>query len=104
MKTKDYINKKIDKAFHEFIRKLFCWKEKRNLINEIAYFMHQFLICLCIERQRKEFIHMKKIERLIVKLIYFIRIYIYLNLLMRFQAEENEIAANKNLERMKIYV
>ena len=104
LKTKDYINEKINKAFYEFIRKLFCWKEKRNLIDEIACSVHWFLICLYIERQGKEFIYIKKIEWLIAKLIYFIKVYIYLNLLIKSQVEENEIAANKNLEEMRIYI
>ena len=40
LKIKNYTNEKINEAFYKFIKKFFYWKEKRNLIDKIAYFIH----------------------------------------------------------------
>jgi len=61
LETEGHTNEEIDMAFHGFIRELFCWEEKRNLIDEIACPVNRFLICLCIEKQGKGFLHVREI-------------------------------------------
>ena len=57
-----------------------------------------------MKKKVKEFINIKKIEKLIIKLIYKIQFYIFNELITRYEAESIRNQINKKLKELIIYI
>jgi len=91
----------LDEVFHEAIKGLFCWKESRKLLEEVACPVQRFLITACLRREGNGFIHVRDITPLIAKLMYCIRATIFMELIKR---EGSELDLDKDLDGLQVYV
>ena len=62
------------------------------------------MIILYLRKEEKEFINIKNIILLIIKLLYYIKMIIFMKLIKRNERNENDIKINKNLSDIRIYI
>ena len=92
----------LDNAFHEAIRELFFWIERRRMLDEIRCPVQRFLMVACLRRDGNGFITVRDIPPLIAKLLYSIRAAVYMELIRR----ENETGVEDidNLDGLQKYL
>jgi hypothetical protein len=73
----------LDNIFHETLMKLFCWTERRSMLDEIDCPVQRFLMVACLRKDGNGFITVRDIPPLIAKLLYSIRATVYMELTKR---------------------
>jgi hypothetical protein len=86
--------------FHRAIEALFCWKEDRKLLNEMACPVQRFLVVSCLTSDGDGFINVRNVTPLIAKLMYCIRATMFMELMRR----EGEIRLDEGLDGLQVYV
>ncbi len=104
LKSEDKEIKNLDKTFHDAIKSLFFWQEFHRLLSDMACLVQRFLIVLCLRKEEEEFINVKDITPLIVKLLYCIKATVFTELIKRNERNEDDIRIDKDLSDMRAYM
>src|SRR6266516_1786294 len=91
----------LDEVFHQTIKELFCWRERRSLLDEIHCPVQRFLMVVCLRKEGNGFIPVRDIPPMIAKLMYGIRATIYMELIRR---QGTELYLENDLDGLQIYV
>ena len=104
LKSENKEIKNLNKIFHETIKSLFYWQKSYKLLNNITYLIQQFLIILYLRKKEEEFINMRNIISLIIKLLYYIKMIMLMKLIKRNKRNKDNIRIDKDLNDMRIYM
>src|SRR5436190_11519176 len=70
----------------------------------MAYLIQRFLIVLCLRKGEEEFINMRIITSLIIKLLYCIKTTMFMELIKKNERNEDDIKIDKDLSDMRVYM
>src|SRR5947207_14419700 len=70
----------------------------------MACSIQRFLVVLCLSKGEEGFINVRTITSLIVKLLYCIRMIVFMELIEKNERNEGDIRIDKDLDDMKAYV
>jgi len=90
----------LDDIFHQTIMELFCWRERRSLLDEIDCPVQRFLMVVCLRREGNGFIPVRDIPPIIAKLMYAIRATVYVELIKR----QGTVFIEDDLDGLQAYV
>jgi len=100
----DGVSQALVEGFHRALMELFLREENKCLMEEMACPVQCFLLCASIHKRGKGFIYVRDVGHLIAKLLYGIRSCVYIELMMRSQAQSGRIGVNKELSGLGKFV
>ena len=101
--TDNEVDDVLDEHFHAVLKELFFWQESRRLMEIMECPIQRFLVYASVEKGAKGFISVREIGRLIAKLIYGIRSFVFNELTVRCDAGVAGNHIDRDLGGLMIY-